>query len=547
MSSWCDSQIMDGSDSHNNNHPIHHRRTIKSPRSPIVTTTSRIIRSSNPYNHDGNTTDPKTQQQQQRSKVSLLSPLSILTHLAVGVATFHIGLVIGSTGTYECLSFDNDALLSSLYHKVIRGIYPTYETVLNTKDTTVDIGDDANHTVMTPIFPSSMTNLLYGAATIRRDSFIQEYDVGVPWNEAKDGATDVLLLYQNSHSLPSDYHRLDNNHGNAGTSRTSPIHVSYDRALDATTHCHSMKVLLMEPNTRNECIAVVPQWESFHVQHFLRIKPENMTRNKKAPHFKKDYPLRLVSRHDTLSGKSKPRIPMAFQANKYYPLLLDYLTKLSSTLGVLKPIVGRVATSSNNHHRSKTVVVMVCNHGQSELFMNFVCSARARKIDLSNVLLFATDEDTYLLAKSLDIHVFNVDDAFGDMPTGAAKVYGDRVFQIMMLSKVYCVQLVSALGYDVLFQDVDVVWYRNPTEYFQSEQSGNFDFYFQDGACVLPMYNSLRNLKETNIFAHYLFRRSTFDTIHPIFTQFRLLLRATQRSNKILLRRIYADGRSNYR
>ena len=40
----------------------------------------------------------------------------------------------------------------------------------------------------------------------------------------------------------------------------------------------------------------------------------------------------------------------------------------------------------------------------------------------------------------------------------------------MMLAKVISVQLVSLLGYDMLFSDVDVVWFRNPLEYFQSAE-----------------------------------------------------------------------------
>lgn len=49
----------------------------------------------------------------------------------------------------------------------------------------------------------------------------------------------------------------------------------------------------------------------------------------------------------------------------------------------------------------------------------------------------------------------------------------------MMLAKVMCVQLVSMLGYDFLFQDVDIIWYRNPLSYFKSTKD-SFDVYFQD-------------------------------------------------------------------
>jgi hypothetical protein len=71
---------------------------------------------------------------------------------------------------------------------------------------------------------------------------------------------------------------------------------------------------------------------------------------------------------------------------------------------------------------------MVCNFGQSELLFNFVCSARARGLDLSKILLFATDEDIIDLATNLGIAVFDVQDSFGEMPKAAARAYGDKVF-----------------------------------------------------------------------------------------------------------------------
>jgi len=44
------------------------------------------------------------------------------------------------------------------------------------------------------------------------------------------------------------------------------------------------------------------------------------------------------------------------------------------------------------------------------------------------------------------------------------------------------------LGYDVLFQDVDVIWYKDPVPYFhptdvaavESSNNNSFDIYFQD-------------------------------------------------------------------
>ena len=49
-----------------------------------------------------------------------------------------------------------------------------------------------------------------------------------------------------------------------------------------------------------------------------------------------------------------------------------------------------------------------------------------------------------------------------------------------MFAKVLCVQLVNELGYDLLFQDADVVWYKDPLEYFHDKSLSEFDLYFQD-------------------------------------------------------------------
>lgn len=117
-------------------------------------------------------------------------------------------------------------------------------------------------------------------------------------------------------------------------------------------------------------------------------------------------------------------------------------------------------------------------------FYTVICNARAKGLEsvLSNVLLFATDQVTHDLAKDMGITSVYIDSIFADMPEDAAKRYADKTFRNMMLAKVYCIQMVSMLGYDILFQDVDVVWYQNPLPWFHDETNPHhdFDMYFQD-------------------------------------------------------------------
>ena len=57
-----------------------------------------------------------------------------------------------------------------------------------------------------------------------------------------------------------------------------------------------------------------------------------------------------------------------------------------------------------------------------------------------------------------------------------------QLFFLSLLLKVISVYLISALGANVLFQDADIVWFKDPLEYF-TKQPGDIDtFWMDDGA-----------------------------------------------------------------
>ena len=357
---------------------------------------------------------------------------SFLTYLLFGAVCFQLGFVFG--GGEKVWSY-----ISSEQGNTDRILRTEAE---NTVAPVVVTGRTAT-------LPDTVRGLFPTRTTLPRDEFIEAFDIGVPWDASVKGSTDVLLFYS---SEPDD----------VGTT-----------VAEATKNCDILKVVLTKPNQKNQCLAVVPQWDSYHVHKFMRLKEDD---NKSKTHkvFDPTHPLRYVSRRHELNGK-QVQFPVKQQTNRYWKMLQDYLRQMDDTFERLKPVATQVAG------QSKTVVVLVVNFGQSELLFNFVCNARAKGLDLSKILVFATDEDASELAKSLDIAVFFVGDAFGDMPTKAAGAYGDKTFQHMMFSKVYCVHMINAMGYDVLFQDVDVIWYKDPLPFFQLPEAGDFDFYFQDG------------------------------------------------------------------
>jgi Nucleotide-diphospho-sugar transferase len=59
----------------------------------------------------------------------------------------------------------------------------------------------------------------------------------------------------------------------------------------------------------------------------------------------------------------------------------------------------------------------------------------------------------------------------------------------MVLAKIRSAQLVSMLGYNFLFQDVDIVWYKHPLKYFaDNDGDETFDIYFQEDGARTTMY-----------------------------------------------------------
>jgi len=60
-----------------------------------------------------------------------------------------------------------------------------------------------------------------------------------------------------------------------------------------------------------------------------------------------------------------------------------------------------------------------------------------------------------------------------------------------MWAKVVCTHIISMLGHNFLFQDVDVIWYRHPLEFFKSRNPylSTHDIYFQSDGSMQIRYS----------------------------------------------------------
>lgn len=135
------------------------------------------------------------------------------------------------------------------------------------------------------------------------------------------------------------------------------------------------------------------------------------------------------------------------------------------------------------------LVVMVVNEGEIDLFLNFACSCRKHGISLSNVMVFAGSAEVVSTIEAMGaMAMYHQGYAFVNKK--ASTDYLDRVFVDMMWYKAFSVYLILRRRINVLFQDVDLVWFHDPMPYFhkyledtraRSMQTGAFvEAYFSD-------------------------------------------------------------------
>lgn len=271
-------------------------------------------------------------------------------------------------------------------------------------------------TTTKPRFPNSVSHFANGLVTINRKDMFDTYDFGVPINSGAENE-DILMIYDSTRALPSD---KDIAHA-AQYSDDIP-HVS---AVDATANCETMNVMFVKNPGRRQCMAIVGgQYQGYHIQRWMRLVGS-------GAHGKIDasVPLKQVSRMTKSDGYDELLLPKTKQLALHREILMSYLTNLNDLQEELKAILTKIAINN-------TVVVMTVNKGQSELLLNWYCSAKSRGFDTSNVLLFPTDQFSKDLADGLGLATVYDEKLMHLIPSEEAARYGDNTFGMIMMAKV---------------------------------------------------------------------------------------------------------------
>jgi len=166
-------------------------------------------------------------------------------------------------------------------------------------------------------------------------------------------------------------------------------------------------------------------------------------------------------------------------------LLPSLLKELPVLLREFRRKMGEpVISSGPDQGQRRTAIVMVANEGVMDLVLNFFCSAEASFVDVKNVVVFVGTEHYVPLIESLGGNAI-YSPALGSMPKSAAAGYLDNTFSRMMWFKTTSVFLALNAGFDVLFQDVDLVWIADPIPYLRSL---DYDVSFMDDGARTPRY-----------------------------------------------------------
>lgn len=185
---------------------------------------------------------------------------------------------------------------------------------------------------------------------------------------------------------------------------------------------------------------------------------------------------------------------------------------------LIRPMLDNL--SHTTERVNKTVVLMLVNSGQIHLLLNFACRCEFRKIPWKSFLfVYALDTQAHKLLLALGIASFLIPNV---ELTKGARTFGDGTFAKAVFWKNAIVHDVLAMGYNILFQDVDLVWRNDPRPYFFEQRATAVDMcWMYDGGSRFeqPVYANSGFVFVRNTRRSRLFWREAFLAGHTTRTQ----------------------------
>lgn len=204
-----------------------------------------------------------------------------------------------------------------------------------------------------------------------------------------------------------------------------------------------------------------------------------------------------------------------------------------------RPAGGDAGKKQRNDKHGLPVLVMAVNPGAVNMLLNFICSARRHHIDIRNLVVFVTDASLVPVVEGLGATAYLPTVGLESFPTRASDTFGDAVFARMMWLKVLAAFLPLRLGYDVLFQDADHVWLKDPWPYFAARPDVDA-FFMDDGSREARFAPYFAN----SGFYFWRYNPRTYHMAYGIFLRVDML--KAVRSHQFVVNQVAAEAQSRY-
>jgi hypothetical protein len=321
-------------------------------------------------------------------------------------------------------------------------------------------------------FTPQVSNFMVGSARISTVDLLESFNPGIP-HKTYAGNEEAFIFYGRSDAVPTNlrnnFERLD--------------------AKDALSNCQSVEIIVRNINIGiNSCFALMGNADVHFVPNTYRWINKNITQQKEKDESKNRFDLagrgmNAGTEYDFLPITIEDDILMKFrkQLTAYFSMLDDNIIPL------IRSILESKAKELDN--AGKTLIITVSNNGHSDLLQNFVCACQANHLDITNFVVFCTDEEALKKATSIGLTAIYHPELFGVLPESDAEKFGDATFTAMVYAKVVVAHLVSVMSYSFLYQDLDIIWYRDPFSYFiMHNMLEKADLLVQDDGGRTPNY-----------------------------------------------------------
>jgi hypothetical protein len=346
------------------------------------------------------------------------STTSLIWIVVVALASFYAGILVGMKHSKS--KKEIDAIVERRVKTLTQTIRKRQE-IANKRDGKAKKGQTR--------FPEEMSRFAFGAARTTRQEFLEKFDGGFPDSLRDEFSTsEVLILYNGKKAVPNVRQEETIFDDGAGF----PM-LSVD---DATQNCQNLHVVSTKAlSGAAQCLAIVGQYESFHVHQWMRIGGREADMS---------LPLRPVSRGQMPNGREENEVPGLVTTRRGWKFLSLYMKNYDQVIKDIRPILARVA------NEKRSIIVMVANLGHADLLINFVCNAKSKNLDLSNIVVFVTDKESYLIATGLGLAAYHDKLNFSWVSVESARIYGDKTFRDMMFVKVSFMNVHARLNIEQL-------------------------------------------------------------------------------------------------